>query len=77
MKRNTIFKYNCLLLLFLLLEPVAEAQQRPYYTQYILNNYIINPAVAGIENYWDVKMSHRLQWAVSYTHLTLPTNREV
>lgn len=41
---------------------VAMAQQRPYYTQYIMNNYIINPAVAGIENYWDVKASHRLQW---------------
>ncbi len=40
----------------------ANAQQRPYYTQYIMNNYIINPAVAGIENYWDVKASHRLQW---------------
>ena len=40
----------------------ATAQQRPYYTQYIMNNYIINPAVAGIENYWDVKASHRLQW---------------
>ncbi len=39
-----------------------SAQQRPYYTQYIMNNYIINPAVAGIENYWDVKASHRLQW---------------
>lgn len=39
-----------------------QAQQRPYYTQYILNNYIINPAVAGIENYWDVKASHRIQW---------------
>lgn len=41
---------------------VAMAQQRPYYTQYIMNNYIINPAVAGIENYWDVKASHRMQW---------------
>jgi type IX secretion system PorP/SprF family membrane protein len=40
----------------------AMAQQRPYYTQYIMNNYIINPAVAGIENYWDAKASHRLQW---------------
>jgi len=39
-----------------------NAQQRPYYTQYILNNYIINPAVAGIENYWDAKASHRMQW---------------
>lgn len=41
---------------------VVTAQQRPYYTQYIMNNYIINPAVAGIENYWDVKASYRLQW---------------
>jgi type IX secretion system PorP/SprF family membrane protein len=38
------------------------AQQRPHYTQYILNNYIINPAVAGIEQYVDVKASHRHQW---------------
>ncbi|MDE3237302.1 MAG: type IX secretion system membrane protein PorP/SprF [Bacteroidota bacterium] len=40
----------------------SAAQQRPYYTQYILNTYIINPAVAGIENYWDIKASHRMQW---------------
>src|SRR5919112_1721208 len=40
----------------------ADAQQRPHYTQYILNNFIINPAVAGIENYTDVKISHRHQW---------------
>ncbi len=38
------------------------AQQRPHYTQYVLNNFIINPAVAGIENYTDVKISHRQQW---------------
>lgn len=38
------------------------AQQRPHYTQYILNNYIINPAVAGIETYMDAKLSHRHQW---------------
>ena len=23
---------------------------------------MISPAVAGIENYWDVKASHRMQW---------------
>ena len=40
----------------------ASSQQRPHYTQYIMNNFIINPAVAGIENYWDVKASHRMQW---------------
>ena len=38
------------------------AQQRPHYTQYILNQYIINPAIAGIENYTDIKMSARDQW---------------
>jgi type IX secretion system PorP/SprF family membrane protein len=38
------------------------AQQKPIYTQYILNNYIINPAITGIENYTDVKISYRNQW---------------
>jgi type IX secretion system PorP/SprF family membrane protein len=40
----------------------AFAQQRPHYTQYILNSFILNPAVAGIENYTDAKISHRHQW---------------
>jgi type IX secretion system PorP/SprF family membrane protein len=38
------------------------AQQKPHYTQYILNQYIVNPALSGIENYIDVKASHRHQW---------------
>jgi type IX secretion system PorP/SprF family membrane protein len=46
------------LLLFL----SSFAQQRPHYTQYILNNYILNPALSGIENYTDVKISARDQW---------------
>lgn len=41
---------------------VGFAQQKPHYTQYILNQYIVNPALTGIENYVDVKASHRLQW---------------
>jgi len=41
----------------------TSAQQKPYYTQYILNNYILNPALSGIENYIDLKMSYRRQWA--------------
>lgn len=52
------------LLLFLMMVFVvsATAQQKPHYTQYIMNQYIINPALTGIENYVDVKLSHRLQW---------------
>jgi len=38
------------------------AQQRPHYTQYILNQYILNPALSGVENYTDVKLSVRDQW---------------
>jgi len=40
----------------------AYSQQKPHYTQYILNNYILNPALSGIENYADVKISARDQW---------------
>ncbi|MDP1843816.1 MAG: type IX secretion system membrane protein PorP/SprF [Sediminibacterium sp.] len=51
-----------ILFLFCFVFVGLHAQQRPYYTQYIMNNYIINPAVAGIENYTDIKASHRMQW---------------
>jgi hypothetical protein len=40
----------------------AMGQAKPYYTQYILNNYILNPALSGIENYTNLKMSYRNQW---------------
>lgn len=42
---------------------VASGQAKPYYTQYVLNNYILNPGITGIENYTDVKLSYRNQWA--------------
>lgn len=48
---------------FFALLPVAKAQQKPQYTQYILNNYIVNPALTGIESYIDVKVAARRQWA--------------
>src|SRR5687768_2566333 len=41
---------------------LVNAQQLPFYTQYVLNPFVSNPALAGIENYWDIKMSHRNQW---------------
>jgi type IX secretion system PorP/SprF family membrane protein len=47
---------------YVLIVSCANAQQQPYYTQYILNNFILNPALAGIENYWDCKVSYRNQW---------------
>lgn len=40
----------------------GAAQQMPHYSQYVLNQYILNPAITGIENYIDIKASHRHQW---------------
>lgn len=54
-------KLACLLCLGVLCL-TTKAQQKPHYTQYVLNQYILNPALTGIENYVDVKISHRHQW---------------
>ncbi len=51
-----------LYIILLFASGVLLAQQRPHYTQYILNNYIVNPAIGGIENYIDLKLSVRNQW---------------
>jgi type IX secretion system PorP/SprF family membrane protein len=40
----------------------AYAQQRPQYTQYVFNNFLLNPALSGIENYIDIKAGFRKQW---------------
>src|SRR3569833_1316890 len=55
-------KSVCLTIAALVAGLLLRAQQKPEYTQYILNNYILNPALTGIENYTDVKISHRHQW---------------
>lgn len=41
----------------------AFSQQKPQYTQYIFNQYLLNPALSGIENYLDFKGGYRKQWA--------------
>jgi type IX secretion system PorP/SprF family membrane protein len=56
------FKSIKLLVVFCVFSLVANSQQRPHYTQYVMNQFVINPALAGIENYWDLKASHRAQW---------------
>lgn len=41
---------------------IAQAQQLPQYTQYMLNDLAINPAVAGKDEYADVRSNNRYQW---------------
>jgi type IX secretion system PorP/SprF family membrane protein len=59
---NPIVKKLVVAFCFMAVFNSAWSQQKPHYTQYILNQYIINPALTGIENYTDVKLSHRHQW---------------
>lgn len=60
--KNRIMKKRILSFLLSAFCMSALAQQQPQYTQYMLNNYILNPALSGIENYTDVRLSHRHQW---------------
>lgn len=39
-----------------------NAQQQGQFSQYMLNYYIVNPAVSGTEDYIDFKAGYRLQW---------------
>jgi len=72
------------ILLFILIVSVraSMAQQLPQFTQYVFNNYFLNPAVSGIENYIDVKLGHRNQWTglegapvTSYLSINAPLGR--
>ena len=40
----------------------GNAQQVPLYSQYMLNGFLINPAVAGSEGYTAVNITAREQW---------------
>lgn len=51
-----------LLPLFLLSGMLLQAQQYPLFSNYLMNNYGFNPAVAGTNPYWDAKATYRTQW---------------
>ena len=42
---------------------LLNAQQLPQITQYMCNNYVINPAVSGMYDYYQVNTTIRNQWA--------------
>jgi type IX secretion system PorP/SprF family membrane protein len=41
---------------------MSMAQSKPVFTQYAYNNYLLNPALSGMENYTDIRASYREQW---------------
>ena len=54
-------KFPILLSLFFMATALT-AQQFPVYTQYVFNEYMMNPAVAGTMDYVPVRLSYRDQW---------------
>ena len=51
-----------LLILLLILAVISRAQQTSVFTQYTLNKFLINPAVAGSEGFTTVNATAREQW---------------
>jgi len=56
-----ILKHSIFLLL-LFFATSGFSQQLPQYTQYMFNEFVMNPAVAGRNNYWEAKSNNRYQW---------------
>ena len=59
-----IIKMKRILILILVIcfAGALKAQQLPQITQYMNNNYVINPAVAGMYDYYQVNTTIRNQW---------------
>lgn len=51
-----------LIITFVLFGSFAIAQQLPHFSQYYVNDFLINPAVAGSKEYFEGKSAHRYQW---------------
>jgi type IX secretion system PorP/SprF family membrane protein len=51
-----------ILLLFISFVQFSEAQQVPLYSQYMMNGFLLNPAVAGSEGYTAINLTAREQW---------------
>jgi type IX secretion system PorP/SprF family membrane protein len=56
---NKIFYF---LIAFTCFVQLSEAQQVPLYSQYTMNGFLLNPAVAGAEGYTAINLTAREQW---------------
>ena len=50
------------IVLCFLLASAGKAQQLPLYSQYLFNEYLLNPAVAGSDGYTSFNLTAREQW---------------
>jgi type IX secretion system PorP/SprF family membrane protein len=58
--KRVITIITCIILFF----PAGlQSQQLPHFTQFMFNDYVLNPAVAGTKDYYQVRANSRFQWA--------------
>lgn len=56
-----LLKY-ILLILFLVAGRYLAGQQMPHFSQYMFNEFLLNPAVTGVNDYYQIRTNHRFQW---------------
>lgn len=49
-------------MLLLIITLGVRAQQLPQYSNYMINDYVMNPAIGGSDPYWNGKSNNRYQW---------------
>ena len=63
MKKNIVKGLKHIMLLIMVTGSIdLAAQQLPVYSQYILNGFMINPAMAGHDGYTSFNTTARQQW---------------
>ncbi|MBN4072213.1 type IX secretion system membrane protein PorP/SprF [Flavobacteriales bacterium AH-315-E23] len=60
---KNMYKYIFgLLFVFIVSGKMSQAQQLPQYSQYLINDYVLNPGITGSKEYFEAKTNHRFQW---------------
>lgn len=59
---NCRFKIVTLFTIFLMGMAIGNSQQLPLYSQYMMNKFLLNPAIAGSDGYTSVNLTAREQW---------------
>jgi len=52
-----------LLIVLLAVSQMVIAQPMFQFSQYMFNDYALNPAIGGTHDYWQIKSNYRYQWA--------------
>ncbi len=56
-------KYTVIAWILLFAAQVGYAQPMFQFSQYMFNDYMLNPAIGGTHDYWQIRSNYRYQWA--------------